>query len=66
MYHKEGKLLVAILDKSPFFTELSIKERESLVLDLLEEYPQLCHQYNNELEVGYETGWFLNQSHNNK
>ena len=63
MYHKEGKLLVSILDKSPFFTELSIKERESLVHDLLKEYPQLYQYYNNEIEVGYEAGWFTNRTY---
>ena len=63
MYHKKRKLLVSILDKSPFFTELSIRERENLILDLLNEYPQLYHQYNNDIEVGYETGWFVNRTY---
>lgn len=63
MYHRERKLLVSILDKSPFFTELSIIERENLILDLLREYPQLYQQYNSEIEVGYEAGWFVNRTY---
>jgi hypothetical protein len=63
MYFSELISLVSILDKSPFFTELSIKEREKLIESLLRKYPHLSHQYNKETEVGYEAGWFTDRLH---
>ncbi len=57
MYFSKWGSLVSILDKSPFFTELSIKERERLIDNLLRQYPQLSQQYNKEIEMGYEAGW---------
>ncbi len=59
MYFRECGSIVSILDKSPFFTELSIKEKEMLVKELLKKYPQLSHQANNDMEVGYEASWFM-------
>ena len=61
MFFMKSKSLASILDKSPFFTELSIKEREKLMSDLLRQYPHLSQQYNNDIEVGYETSWFANR-----
>jgi hypothetical protein len=63
MFFSKSKSLVSILDKSPFFTELSIKEREKLIGDLLKQYPHLYQQYNSDAEVGYETSWFANRSY---
>lgn len=57
MVQKEKRTLLHILDESPFFIELSIKERESLVKELLMTYPQLRH-YSDDSEVGYEASWF--------
>ncbi len=57
MYFRKWGSIVSILDKSPFFTELSIKERERLIDNLLRQYPQLSQQYNEEIEMGYEAGW---------
>lgn len=58
MYFSKWNSLVSILDKSPFFKELSIRERERLVANLLRQYPHLSHQHNEEIEVGYEAGRF--------
>jgi hypothetical protein len=51
---RERKSLCSILDESPFFTEMSVGEREALVRELLESYPQLIQHTNNDIEVGYE------------
>ena len=53
--------LVTILDESPFFTELSIKERERLIKELLHAYPQLKKEKSGDIEVGYEASWLMNQ-----
>ena len=54
MSFRERKSLSSILDESPFFMELSVGERESLVRELLESYPQLIQHSNIDIEVGYE------------
>lgn len=62
MLFRKWKSLITILDESPFFMELSIKERERLVRELLHTYPQL-HQHNTgDAEVGYEASWLMDHS----
>ena len=61
MFDGNMKSLCFILDESPFFTDLSIKERESLVEELLETYPHLFHQPAHEPVIGYEAGWLPKQ-----
>jgi hypothetical protein len=56
------KSLVFILDESPFFTDLSIKERESLMEDLLKSYPQLLQRPEHDPVMGYEASWLPKQS----
>ncbi|MEW6600542.1 MAG: hypothetical protein AB1499_06190 [Nitrospirota bacterium] len=55
--------LFTILDESPFFTELSMKEREKLVKELLQTYPQLDRQMSGDIEVGYEASWLAKQTY---
>jgi len=55
--------LVTILDESPFFTELSMKDRERLVIELLQTYPQLDKQMSGDIEVGYEASWLVRQTY---
>lgn len=54
--------IVSILNESPFFSRLSIRERETLVEDLLKSYPQLLQQASNDIEVGYEASWLAGHS----
>ncbi len=61
MYFSKWGSIASILDKSPFFTELSIKERERLIDNLLKQYPQLSQQYNKEIEMGYEACWLTDR-----
>ena len=56
------KSLRFILDESPFFTDLSIKERESLIKELLTSYPQLLQKPENDPIMGYEASWLPKQS----
>lgn len=44
MIYKELNTLIHILDESPFFMELSLKDKQALVNDLLRSYPNLIHQ----------------------
>ena len=53
----------SILDESPFFSQLSIKEMEMLIEDLFEKYPHLMTCAGSEPEVGYEASW-LSQGSN--
>jgi hypothetical protein len=53
--------LFKILDESPFFTELSLKEREKLITELLRTYPQLKEHKSGDTEVGYEASWLMKQ-----
>ncbi|RJR16433.1 MAG: hypothetical protein C4581_10090 [Nitrospiraceae bacterium] len=62
MFFNRWFSLVTILDESPFFTELSMKEREKLVKDLLVTYPQLDKQTSADIEVGYEASWLVKQT----
>lgn len=62
MFFNRWFSLVTILDESPFFTELSMKEREKLVKDLLVTYPQLDKQTSGDIEVGYEASWLVKQT----
>ena len=63
MVSRKKVTLVAILDDSPFFTELSIGEREKLVRDLLHTYPHLNQPLYGDVEVGYEASWLMKQAH---
>ncbi|UCH81236.1 MAG: hypothetical protein JSW20_01145 [Nitrospiraceae bacterium] len=55
MFVGNMKSLCFILDESPFFTDLSMKERESLIEELLETYPHLLQQPAREPVIGYES-----------
>ncbi|RJQ50153.1 MAG: hypothetical protein C4538_00735 [Nitrospiraceae bacterium] len=59
---KKLNLLASILGESPVFTELSIRERESLIQELLRSYPQLSQYVNADIEVGYEASWLIRQN----
>ena len=56
------KSLRFILDESPFFTDLSIQERESLMKELLTSYPQLIQKPENDPVMGYEASWLPKQN----
>lgn len=60
MIFREIKLLSSILDTSPVFKELSIKEKELLMRDLVDTYPHLL-QHISDYEVGYEASWLAKQ-----
>jgi hypothetical protein len=62
MHARKSEKLFSILDGSPFFTELSVKDREKLIKELLEAYPQLIQNLNNDTEVGYEASWLTDQA----
>jgi len=62
MFYTQLKSLIFILDESPFFTDLSIKERESLMEELLTSYPQLLQKPENDSVMGYEASWLPKQS----
>ncbi len=53
----------SILDDSPFFKELTIKEREVLIAELFTSYPQLHMQNSSDMEVGYEASWLTEQAY---
>jgi hypothetical protein len=55
------KKLSYILNNSPFFTELSLREREDLIQELIRTYPQLTRKYQSDEEVGYEVSWLNRQ-----
>ena len=61
MIFKKWISLFTILDESPFFVELSIKERDKLMTELLQTYPQLDQYIPSEMEVGYEASWLMRQ-----
>ena len=52
MFYNKLKSLSFILDESPFFTDLSIKEREFLMEELLKSYPQLLQKPSNDPVMG--------------
>ena len=62
MFYSKLKSLFFILDESPFFTDLSIKERESLIKELFKSYPQLLQKPSNDPVMGYEASWLPKQS----
>jgi hypothetical protein len=62
MFYSQLKSLFFILDESPFFTDLSIKERESLMEELLTSYPQLLQEPDKDPVMGYEASWLPKQS----
>jgi hypothetical protein len=59
LFYKELNALVHILDESPFFIELSLKDKEALVKDLLRSYPQLIQQINNDPDISWFAERFL-------
>jgi hypothetical protein len=59
LFYKELNALVHILDESPFFMELSLKDKEALVKDLLRSYPQLIQQTNNDPDISWFAERFL-------
>jgi hypothetical protein len=63
MSFRKSSSLLSILDESPFFTELSFKERDRLIRELLKAYPQLRCHISGEVEVGYEASWLAEQSY---
>lgn len=62
MFYSKLKALFLIFDGAPFFKVLSIKERETLMEELLKSYPQLFQTPANETEIGYEASWLPKQS----
>ena len=62
MINKEPGKITSILDESPFFSELSIKEREEIISDLLWTYPELIDQTSMD-DVGYEASWFMRRNY---
>jgi hypothetical protein len=63
MINKVPGMITSILDESPFFAELSIKEREEIISDLLCTYPELIDQPNIDDEIGYEVSWFMRRNY---
>ncbi len=55
------RVVSLILDDSPFFKELTIKERENLILELFQTYPELYQQTSSDMETGYEASWLTEQ-----
>ena len=51
--------LFKIRDESPFFVEISIKERDKLMKELQQTYSQLDQYIPSEMEVGYEASWLM-------
>jgi hypothetical protein len=62
MLLKHGNKLSLILKKSPAFLELSIRERETLVKELLRTYPSLAQHINDHVDVGYEASWLAERN----
>ncbi len=63
MFFRKWFSLFTILDESPFFAEITMKEREKLINELLETYPQLQQHESGDIEVGYEASWLLKQTY---
>lgn len=63
MFFRKWFSLFTILDESPFFAEITMKEREKLINELLETYPQLQQHISGDIEVGYEASWLLKQTY---
>ncbi len=61
MIFKKWISLFTILEESPFFVELSLRERDKLMKELLQTYPQLDQSTPGEIEVGYEASWLMRQ-----
>jgi hypothetical protein len=57
MLFRKWNFLNSILDESPVFSELSIKEKDILMEELISNYPQLFQRFYNDEEVGYEASW---------
>ncbi len=63
MFSRKRFSLFAILDESPFFAEITVKEREKLISELIETYPQLRQHTSGDKEVGYEASWLQKQTY---
>jgi hypothetical protein len=63
LINKVPGMINSILGESPFFSELSIKEREKIISDLLWTYPELTDQSNIDDELGYEASWFMRHNY---
>ncbi|MBI4681573.1 MAG: hypothetical protein HY757_00485 [Nitrospirae bacterium] len=59
MFFNKWFSLFTILDESPFFAEITMKDREKLINELFETYPQLQRHEPGDMEVGYEASWLL-------
>jgi hypothetical protein len=59
LFFKELYTLIHILDESPFFMELPLKDKEALMKDLLRSYPQLIQQSDNDPDIGWFAQRFL-------
>lgn len=57
------RLIFSILKESPFFNDLLVKERETIIEDLLRSYPRLTDELQVEDEVGYEASWLMRYDH---
>jgi len=57
MSFRDWNFLTSILDESPVFTDLSVKEKDALMAELIRNYPQLFQRLQNEEEIGYEASW---------
>lgn len=63
MISEETRSIFSILGGSPFFAELSMKERETIITELLWAYPELLECANEDDELGYEVSWFMSQNY---
>ncbi len=55
--------IFSILKESPFFTDLSVKEKDLIMEDLVRSYPQLTDESLVEDAVGYEASWLMSRDH---
>ncbi|KPK01229.1 MAG: hypothetical protein AMK71_06330 [Nitrospira bacterium SG8_35_4] len=58
MFYTELNTLIHILDESPFFMDLSPKDKKSLVEDLLRSYPHLIQQTKTDPDISCGIRWF--------
>lgn len=63
MINNVSGTITSILGESPFFSELSIKEREKIISELLWTYPELSEQACMDDEIGYEASWFMRRNY---
>jgi Uma2 family endonuclease len=63
MFLKKWFSLFNILDEPPFFKELSMRERERLIIELLQSCPQLDWHKSRDVEVGNEAQWLMEHAY---